>query len=188
MSAADLKPWELLQKAADLFDSIQVPYRIVGSMAAMAYGEPRFTNDIDILVDLKLHHVDSLVEAFPEPDFYLSPEAARTAIRDRRQFNIIHFPSGLKLDIIQCKETAFGREDIQRGRRIAGDGAFDAWFATPENVIIVKLRYFKEGGSDKHLRDIRSILSIQGDLIDRAYVEHWGRQLDLLTEWQMVSA
>src|SRR5262249_9674361 len=77
---------------------------IVGSMASMAYGEPRFTNDIDILADLAEEHVSVLEAEFPAPDFYLSLMVAREAIRTRRQFNIIHVPSGLKLDIIQRKD------------------------------------------------------------------------------------
>ena len=54
MSNAELKPHELMQKVADFLQRESVPYRIVGSMASMAYGEPRFTNDVNVLVDLPL--------------------------------------------------------------------------------------------------------------------------------------
>ena len=186
MSLHDLQPYELMQKAATFFERHDVPYRIVGSIASMAYSEPRFTNDIDILVDLRDDLVELIEHEFPLPEYYVSPDAARSAIRDRRQFNVIHIPSGLKLDIIQRKDTEFGRLDISHGQRLKSDGFYDAWFASPENVILMKLRFFKEGGSDKHLRDTASILLVQGSRIDRTYVTKWSKQLGVSEEWQLV--
>ncbi|MDZ4684435.1 MAG: hypothetical protein SH850_05045 [Planctomycetaceae bacterium] len=186
MSPADLRPYELLQKAANFFERLDVPYRIVGSMASMAYSEARFTNDIDFLVDLREEHLEPLEQEFPAPDYYVSPTAAREAIRERRQFNIIHGPSGLKLDIIQRKETEFSRLDISHGRRLKSDGFYEAWFGSPENVILMKLRYFQEGGSEKHLRDIASILLIQENAIDGGYITEWAAKLGVTAEWDLV--
>lgn len=186
MSAADLTPFELLQKAADCFEQLGVPYRIVGSMASMAYSEPRFTNDIDFLVDLKPENVSALDAEFPGPDFYLSTTAAHDAIRQRRQFNILHIPSGLKLDIIQRKETEFSQLDITHGQRLTSQGYYDAWFGSPENVILMKLRYFQEGGSEKHLRDIASVLLVQDQSIDRNYITEWAEKLGVSAEWELV--
>ena len=62
MSKAELKPYELMQKVADFLERESVPYRIVGSMASMAYGEPRLTNDVGVLVDLPMAKVDALCE------------------------------------------------------------------------------------------------------------------------------
>lgn len=188
MSRADFKPYELMQKAADFFERLKVPYRIVGSMASMAYSEARFTNDIDILADLKPEHADAFEREFPAPDFYVSIPAVREAIRTRHQFNIIHVPSGLKLDVIQRKDSEFGKLDIEGGKRLRSEGFYDAWFGAPENLILMKLRYFKEGGSEKHLRDIASLLLIQGTNIDRAYITKWASRLDVSTEWEMILA
>lgn len=186
MSHADLEPFELLQKAADFFERIGAQYRIVGSMASMAYSEPRFTNDIDILVDLRVNQVEEIEREFPAPDFYVSPDAVKAAIVDRRQFNIIHVSSGMKLDVIQCKATEFGALDISMGKRLKSDGVYEAWFGAAENIILMKLRYYQEGGSEKHLRDISSILKVQGASIDRLYIEHWARRLGVISEWTMV--
>lgn len=186
MSLDDLKPYELMQLAASLFEQLGVPYRIVGSMASMAYSEARFTNDIDILVDLKEDQIESIVNAFPSPQFYVSPPAIKSAIRDRRQFNVIHVSSGLKLDIIQRKDTPFGNLDITQGQRLKSDGYYDAWFASPENVILMKLKYYHDGGSEKHLRDIASILLIQDQRIDRQYLTEWAEHLGVTAEWDLV--
>jgi hypothetical protein len=176
-----------MQKAALFLERVGVPYRIVGSMASMAYGEARFTNDIDILVDLREDQAETVSQEFPAPDYYVSPAAVREAIRDRRQFNIIHVPSGLKLDIIQRKDSEFGSLDITAGQRLKSEGLYDAWFGSPENVILMKLRYFHEGGGEKHLRDIASMLLIQGASIDREYLAKWAAQLDVLTVWEFVN-
>ncbi len=186
MSNADLKPYELLQKAADFFERLGVTYRIVGSMASMAYSEARFTNDIDFLVDLRVEHADAVAAEFPPPDFYVSLPAMQEAIRKRQQFNVIHLPSGLKLDVIQCQDTDFGRLDIARGERLKNEGYYDAWFGSPENVILMKLRYFQEGGSEKHLRDIASMVLVQGTNIDQGYIEVWANRLGVLNEWQLI--
>jgi hypothetical protein len=186
VSRDNLLPYELMQMAASFFDRRGIAYRIVGSMASMAYSEARFTNDIDILVDLREDHAEQIESEFPAPEFYVSLSAIKSAIRDRRQFNIIHIPSGLKLDIIQRKDNEFGTLDITRGQRLKSDGFYDAWFASPENVILMKLRYFQEGGSDKHLRDVASILLIQDKHIDREYIEQWARKLSVEHEWQLV--
>src|SRR5215831_9835641 len=105
MSSADLQPHELMQIVADFFETHRIPYRVVGSMASMAYGEPRFTNDVDMVAELKQEHVAVLCAAFPAPDFYVSETAAREAVARRSQFNIIHPASGLKVDVIVPPDT-----------------------------------------------------------------------------------
>lgn len=186
MSPADLKPYELMQKAADFFEREGVPYRIVGSMASMAYGEARFTNDIDILVDLREDQAEAIALEFPAPDYYVSIPAIRDAVRQRHQFNIIHLNSGLKIDVIQRKNTEFSNADISHGQRLKSEGCYDAWFGSPENVLLMKLRYYQEGGSEKHLRDIASLLLIQEAAIDREYISKWATILGVAGEWQMV--
>jgi hypothetical protein len=187
VSPADLRPHELMRKAAEFFERFGIPYRIVGSMASMAYGEARFTNDIDILVDLREDQTEAVTQEFPAPDYYVSPPAVQRAIRERRQFNIIHVPSGLKLDIIQRKDSDFGSLDITQGQRLKSEGLYEAWFGSPENVILMKLRYFHEGGGEKHLRDIASMLLIQGTAIDREYIAKWAAKLGVFAEWALVN-
>lgn len=186
MKASDLKPYELMQKVADFLERESTPYRIVGSMASIVYGEPRFTNDVDVLVDLSPDKVDALCREFPSPDYYVSAEAVREAIAQRHQFNILHIPSGLKVDMILSNDTEFSRLDISQGPRLKNEGFYDVLFASPENVILKKLWYFQEGGSEKHLRDIASILLIQGEKINQAYLDEWAAKLGVADELLLV--
>lgn len=65
-----------------------IRYRVLGSLASMAYGEPRFTNDIDFLADIRLDHATAFLQAFPPPEHYLSEAAMRAAIKQPGQFSI----------------------------------------------------------------------------------------------------
>ncbi|WP_339731551.1 hypothetical protein [uncultured Gimesia sp.] len=184
---SDLKPYELMQAVVDFLERESVSYRIVGSMASMIYGEPRFTNDVDILVDLPLVKINALCQEFPPPDFYISADAAREAVSARKQFNILHLPSGFKADLILTIDTEFSRLDISQGRRVKSEGFYDAMFASPENVILKKLLFYQNGGSDKHLRDCASILLVQEKNIDQSYLDKWAKKLGVSDEFKLVS-
>ena len=95
VSAAELNPFQLLQRVAAFLETHGIAYESWGRLPAWRTGEPRFTNDIDILVDVRLEHRDLLMAAFPPPDHYLAESVIRSAIEGHGQFNIIHIPSGL---------------------------------------------------------------------------------------------
>ncbi len=179
-------PYELLGKTVRILEDLGIPYLVTGSIAAMAYGEPRLTNDIDIVADIEDIHVSSLMAAFPAEQFHVSEEAIGEAIRHQKQFNIIHPASGLKVDIIIREDTPFNDSRFNRIRRIKPGEGYEADFASPEDIIIMKMRYFKEGGSEKHLRDIAGIMKISGPEIDNAYIGDWAKRLDLLEIWEMI--
>ena len=179
-------PYELLQKVIEAFEQLRIPYLVTGSVAAMAYGEPRLTNDIDIVAAIEERHIPGLLTAFPEHEFYISAEMIAEAIRQRSQFNIIQPSSGLKVDVMIRQNTPFDASRFQRARRIHPAETYDANFAAPEDVIIKKMEFYKNGGSEKHLRDITGILKISGAEIDRDYVVAWAIKLDLTEIWEAV--
>ena len=72
--------YELLRYAAGQLQRMGVPYLVTGSMATITYGEARFTNDVDIVADLKASHVDALLAAFPDADYYCSRVASRLGL------------------------------------------------------------------------------------------------------------
>ncbi|MFV1950933.1 MAG: hypothetical protein ACC630_03080 [Nitrospinota bacterium] len=179
---------ELLKYLINAFEKIGIQYFVTGSIASIFYGEPRFTNDIDVVADIKESHISGLLKLFPEDAFYISEDAVRNAIRHKRQFNIIHPSSGLKIDVIIHKKNAFDNSRFERIERIYPIENTLANFSSPEDVIIMKMRYYKEGESEKHIRDITSILKISGDSIDRDYIENWAHRLDLLDIWKAILA
>jgi hypothetical protein len=152
----------------------------------MAYGEPRFTNDIDVVVALPLDLVDPFCASFPEPEFYCYRDAVVQAIRERFQFNIIHLESGLKIDVFVPGDSEFDRSRMARAVRVRGRFGTETCFASPEDVIIKKLEYYREGESEKHVRDIAGVLKMLADRVDRNYIANWTTRLELAEIWQDV--
>ena len=178
--------YELLRHLVRCFEGLKIPYLVTGAMASIAYGEPRFTNDIDIVADIKEEHIAGLRECFPEEDFFLDKDTIKDAIQHKHQFNIIHPSSGLKIDVIIRKGDAFDNSRFSRIKRIHPVEDTEANFASPEDVIIKKMEYYKEGGSEKHLRDITGILKISEELIDFNYISQWVERLGLKDIWEAI--
>lgn len=179
---------ELVKFIVGMLDELGVPYAVVGSYASAAYGEPRFTQDVDIVVDLAPHDVDQLIARLPSDDFYVSREAALQAIRSGGQFNAIHPESGNKIDFMISPRDAWGRQQLGRRIRLELLPGFEAYIARPEDIIISKMLYYREGGSEKHLRDITGILKISGDQVDQQDVKKWADELGVSEIWEAILA
>lgn len=183
-----MTPDELLQHVTGVLERLRIPYLVTGSTTCLFYGEPRYTNDIDVVIEIEAGHVAELCRAFPADDFYVSEEAAVAAVRRHGQFNLLHPRAGLKVDLIVSSGGAFDQSRFQRARRLHPGPSFAAWFASPEDVILKKLEFFQRRGSDKHLRDIGGILRVSSARLDYNYLDDWAEKLGLAEEWRAVRA
>jgi hypothetical protein len=164
-----------------------LPYAVTGSVAAMAYGEPRLTNDIDLILEIKIADIPRLIEAFPEADFYLPPsEVIATEIvrSNRGHLNIISQHSLLKADVYLVSGDALHHWAMENVKVIDIDDLSVA-FTPPEYLIIRKLEFFREGGSQKHLRDIAAMLEESPDIIDQTFLIQQLTALNLTAEYQL---
>jgi hypothetical protein len=161
-----------------------IPYMISGSVAAIFYGEPRMTNDVDIIVLLKAVDLPRLTHAFPLDEFYCPPEdvmRVEIARAQRGHFNIIHHETGFKADIYPCSDELH-RWGLSQSRTI--DFEEDSLtLAPPEYVVIRKLQFFREGGSQKHLRDINRMLTSLGNNLQTDTLQAMIQRHGLQTEW-----
>jgi hypothetical protein len=177
---------QLLTRAISTCESLNVPYMVVGSVASMAYGEYRSTNDIDIVIQLKANDVSAFCNAFPEPDFYVSDSAVREAIRFQRMFNVIETRTGYKIDFAISQDSPWGKSQLERRRSTEILPGVIGYTASPEDVIIAKMLYYKEGESEKHLRDIAAMCRITGDTFDNDYLHTWIERLRLNPIWDAI--
>ena len=177
---------DLLRQLVGVLDRLDVPYMVVGSLASAAYGEPRMTQDIDVVVDLKEQQVPGLCKAFSSDDFYVSERAALEAVRRKGQFNIIHSTSGNKIDMLIVPASAWGEAEMSRRQRMRILPDLEGYCALPEDVILGKMEYYREGGSEKHLRDITGIMKVSSDMVDRQYVCRWSQQMGLADIWRAI--
>lgn len=181
-----MEPSELLSRICEVLERLRFEFFVTGSVASAVYGEPRLTNDIDIVVRLSPADAARLCDLFPPDEFYVDANAVEVAARTGGQFNVIHPESGLKIDFMIASRDRFDEGRFQRKRNVAYLHDREAPFASPEDVIVRKLQYFAEGGSEKHLRDIRGILRVTGDAVDHAYLREWIDRFGLREHWSKV--
>jgi hypothetical protein len=138
---------EILREVAGLLDSLGIPYVVGGSVASSLHGEPRFTRDADVVIELAEHQLAPLARAL-EPRFYVSLDAMREALRSRQSFNAIQPESGFKIDFFALGSSPFDLEEFRR--RIPGPASAPEqaalMYKTPEDTILRKLQWFRMGG------------------------------------------
>jgi hypothetical protein len=165
-------------------------YIVSGSTASILYGEPRYTNDLDLVVFLRLEDIKRLIEVFPTPEFYVPPQeviVAEIAREQRGQFNLVHVSTGFKADIYTTGRDQFNAWAFRNARKLEFKGEM-IMVAPPECVIVRKLEFFREGGSDKHLRDIRTMLKVSREQINMVDLNEWVQRQGVEAEWKKVSA
>jgi len=145
-----------------------VKYMVTGAVANIVYGEPRLTHDIDLVLEIEAEGAEKITSSFPLDEFYCPPieviiiESKR---RMRGHFNIIHHKTGFKADIYIAGDDPLHAWALQNRKRISIKGK-NFWIAPIEYVILRKLEYYREGGSEKHLQDITGMIAASGDQID----------------------
>jgi hypothetical protein len=182
---------------ADLFLLFTIPlnnagirYMVSGSVASMAYGEPRLTNDVDIIIALEYSQAHDLEQLFPLDEYYCPPKEviAVEARRPRRgHFNIIHHATGHKADIYLAGTDSLQHWGLQNSKIIELKPDTSIRIAPAEYVILQKLAYYGEGHSEKHLHDIRGMLDVSGNTLDYTFLNEQIKTLDLAEEWAIVS-
>ena len=169
------------------FKELGIRYMVSGSVAATFYGEPRMTNDVDIIVFMDASDAAKLEAAFPGDEFYCPPlEIIRIEIArsQRGHFNLIHHDTGFKADIYPMCDTLH-RWGLSHSRTVS-IGEDSLIVAPPEYVIVRKLQFFREGGSQKHLRDISRMLGALGDEWNREKLVSFIGDYHLSAEWKLV--
>jgi hypothetical protein len=170
----------------DPLEQLSLPYCVTGSVAASVYGEPRLTADIDVVLLLEARDIPALRAAFPDSEYYSPPdESLQESLHRGGMFNLIHHASQFKADIYVAAGDPLHDWALGHRRRI-DIGGTGAWIAPPEYVILRKLQFHREGGSDKHLRDIRFILAATP--VDREFIEAEVLRRGLQETWRACSA
>jgi len=167
---------EFVKQIADRLTKAGIDYMMTGSMAMAVYATPRMTRDVDLVVAVARDDVDTLVHMF-EADCYIDRDAVAEAIDSAAMFNIIHNEWIIKADFIVRKRSPYRQVEFERRRQVEVEGTLISVVA-PEDLILSKLEWAQQTGSELHRRDVREIISAVTDL-DWDYLEHWSNQLGL---------
>ena len=177
------------RRLIQLLEQLQVSYAIGGSVAAMIYSEPRSTIDIDLMMQADLPIIELVVNAIEKWEVYVDPleTIIEFNLPSQLPINVMDGTIGVKADIYIARSVGFDQSAMSRKQRkqLYRNPDFDAWFLSPEDVILYKLDYFRqsEGVSQKHPIDIAKMLGVIGDQLDFDYLDHWARELSVLDLW-----
>ena len=168
---SELREIQVLERLAEVFDALGIPYAIGGSIASSVYGTVRFTRDADIAV-LPFAAAADRFYAMLKDEFYVSEEAMQQALSCCGSFNIVHFETAFKIDLFLLGPSEFEQQLLVRSRmvRLGETPESDLCFVSPEDVILLKLRRLSESDAfeESQWGDILGVLAIQGRALDFA--------------------
>jgi len=173
---------EFLKIIVTRLGSAGIAYMVTGSLAMAAYAVPRMTRDIDIVIECRPEDADRIGGLFAT-DCYVDIESVREAIARRTMFNIIHNRWIIKADFIVRKDEKYREMEFSRRRPLRIEET-TIFVVAPEDLILSKLIWSTESGSNVHNRDAVSIAKSVTDL-DWNYLKKWAKTLyieDLLEE------
>jgi hypothetical protein len=183
MPVSPLSLRTVLSAVIEALENLKIPYYLGGSVASSAMGLPRATLDIDIIADVQPYQSGWLANALRDA-FYIDQDQIAAAIERRSSFNIIHSETALKVDIFISQDRDYDREALARRRRESLSGEEDAiscYLASPEDIILSKLEWYKSGGqvSGRQWQDVQGVMKVQGRELDHAYMKRWALKLSI---------
>jgi hypothetical protein len=155
-------------------------YFVGGSLASSLQGEPRATNDIDIVLELPVGYIGRLVSALGA-DFEVDTDMLRDALMHGRSCNVFYLPVVMKVDLFGVGSTQFDESEFARRRRVVVRGTESLVIKSPEDTVLRKLLWYREGGgvSDRQWRDVVEVLRVSGGQMAPEYLAEWARRLGL---------
>ena len=168
---------QFVQLIAERLGSAGLDYMLTGSMAMAVYVTPRMTRDVDIVLECGVGDVDTIVSLFAR-DCYVDRETVAEAIAARGMFNVIHDEWIIKGDFVIRKDDEYRRTEFDRRRTIDAGGTLLSVVA-PEDLILSKLLWARETGSELQRRDVQELLTA-GLSLDREYLDAWADKLGVI--------
>lgn len=175
----DAEPIAVTLRVAAELERLGVEYLVGGSLASSVHGMPRTTQDVDLVARIAGRHVDALVTALAQ-EFYIDADMINDAIRRRASFNIVHLATMLKVDIFVFNGEELSHEEMRRKVAVTLRDTV-IWFASPEDIVIQKLDWFRKGQgvSERQWRDALGVIAVQGGRFDTSYARTWAERMEL---------
>lgn len=190
-SRTDFSFTAFVRLVLDAFNAADITYLVGGAVALWAWGEPRTTADLDLVIDLPIDAMAVLSSELEQRAMLVPVDIMLDLlIEDRADLpiNAIHMTSGYKAEMFLLKPGDALREAGLRRRRLVdlGPALGEVYVHSPEDLILNKLRFYRISQQTKHVRDIASIVLNQAEALDMAYIESWVQTLNLSDEWQEI--
>jgi hypothetical protein len=173
-------PIEIATDTGARLDALGVAWVTGGSIASSVHGEPRSTQDVDMVVALLDHHVTAFAKGIGR-DYYVDADAMRVAVASGESFNAVHFASAIKVDFFVAGDDPFEAERLQSRQRIDTPNGV-LYVDTAEHTLLRKLEWYRRGGevSERQWRDVLAIARIQDDRLDLEHLRVWAGRLGVM--------
>ncbi len=174
----EVDPLAVVARLGRALDQLGVPWFLGGSLASSLQGEPRATNDIDLVADLEAGSAGRL-GGLLGPDFLVDDEDLAEAVRDRRATQLFFQPWVTKIDLFVARPAPFDRSELDRRRRVEVAPGVSIWIKSPEDSVLRKLAWYRSGGevSQRQWKDVVEILRLSGPSLDTGYLDTWAASL-----------
>ncbi len=179
MGGVSADPIDVALLVADAIARAAGSYFVGGSLASSLQGEPRATNDIDVVLDLPAIRARDLARELGD-EFEVDVDMLRDAILHKRSCNIFYLPTVIKVDLFAVGSSEFDRMEFSRRRpvQVRADGT-TLILKSPEDTVLRKLLWYQAGGgvSDRQWRDVVQVLRVSGGFMDAGYLTEWGKRI-----------
>jgi hypothetical protein len=162
-----------------ILSQLEIAYYITGGVAAIAYGEPRTTRDLDLVVEIARTDLDRLVARLEAEGFYV-PGVDDVKSGHLSTLGITHTESVSRADLVIAGSDEFEQGKFARIRAIDFPSLPSLNFASPEDLILSKLSWGQRTQSEKQWRDVLGVIKVQGDQLDFEYLALWAERLGLV--------
>jgi hypothetical protein len=163
-----------LQDLCARLERAGIAYMLTGSLAMSYYARPRMTRDIDVVVALDAATAGTLADVLGK-DYHVDAGLIAEGFRLRRPCNVLHLPTVVKIDLIPRKDSEYRRAEFERRRKVNFAGV-ELWIASPEDLVLSKLEWARDSGSELQMRDVRQLLEAP---LDTEYLALWAGRLRL---------
>ena len=191
MSQDYLSFQDFLKMILSVLEKADIDYMIGGAVAVWSWGEPRSTQDIDLVIHLGIEQINVLSKELEKVDIFLPPDIIMENLYETRvdlPINAIHGESGYKAEMFLLREEDELRKSAFR-RRVKvdfGPEVGEVYVHSPEDLIIYKMLYYSLSQQTKHIRDIGSIIKTMGEGLDYDYIQKWASVKQLTAIWQEI--
>ncbi|MBI1373454.1 MAG: hypothetical protein GC159_12060 [Phycisphaera sp.] len=163
---------EAVVAVIDALEQLSVPYMLVGSLSSSYWGIERSTRDADFTIKLEDVSIERIAQQLG-PSFRMDPQVHFEAIAGKTRHIALAAGTQFRIDFFELGDDPHGLSEFQRRRQMESHGR-TAWVPTPEDVIIEKARWSKQGARRKDEDDIIGVIAVQGvENLDWQYIYRW---------------
>lgn len=176
----------------DALEASEITYLIGGAVAVWAWGEPRSTQDFDLVIHLPGTRIRRLSQELEQRRMLVPPDILVDLLIQPEgdlPVNAIHLDAGYKAELFLLRPGDDFRLSALERRQLVdlGSPLNQVYVHAPDDLILNKVHYYSISRQSKHIRDIASIVVSPDVPIDWKYFDGWLKLLKLEETWQEVS-